>query len=54
MFSYFNFVTYFVIIMPCTYFLAFKVGNHTTSEGNNVDGLGQIGTWYSFMIGLGF
>ena len=54
MFSKFNFVSYFIIILPCTYFLAFHVGEHVTAEGKTIKGLGQMGTWYSFMIGLTF
>ena len=55
LFSKFNFVTYFVIILPVSWILALSVGTHTDSvTGKTVSGQGQMGTWYAFMIGLSF
>lgn len=56
MFSVFNFVSYFCIILPLTCLFSFKIGSHTVDSptGTSIRGLGELGTWYSFIIGLGF
>ena len=61
-FSKFNFITYFIIIVPLSVLLSFYVGGHE-SEKHHVlskheryidSGYGQMGVWYAFMIGLCF
>jgi Na+-driven multidrug efflux pump len=55
LFSKFNIVTYFVIILPVSSILAFYVGTHTDYTNNKVvPGEGQMGTWHAFWIGLIF
>ena len=37
LFGRFNFITYFVIIVPLTYFFIFKIGSHSDEEANGVE-----------------
>lgn len=56
-FSKFNFVTYFVIILGLSIYFSFYVGNHIDIMDKNQipkKGLGLMGTWYAFIIGLSF
>jgi len=53
-----NFITYYVIIVPASFLLAFKVGSHVPPASMNeldidsVDGLGQNGMWLAFLVGF--
>jgi hypothetical protein len=56
-FSKFNFITYFVIILGLSIYMSFFVGTHIQIiEDKTITkkGLGPMGTWYSFIIGLSF
>ena len=54
-FSQINFVSYFLIVLPVTWIFVFDVGTHVnTVDNKTLKGLGEIGTWYAFIIGLGF
>lgn len=54
LFGKFNFVSYFVIILPLTYVLVFRVGSHIDETGKTIIGYGEMGVWYSFIVGFVF
>ena len=60
-FNKFNFISYFLIIVPLSIVLTFYVGKFNAHVDHGwfhtivkKDGLGQMGVWYAFMAGLSF
>ena len=52
-FSVLNFICYYAIIIPGAYFFTFKFGTHKPyGSDEEIQGLGLIGIWLSFIIGL--
>ena len=57
-FALINFMSYYMIALPLSFYLPFHVGSHQeisltpNSEEIDIVGLGQKGLWYAIIIGL--
>ena len=48
-----NFICYYIIVLPGSYFLSFKFGSHQLpTHDDKIIGLGVNGMWLSFVIGI--